>query len=349
MSKHFRPIAYVMEQTLGSITHYLNLREHDAGADASGPKRWIPIEYRAGRLPWTIQGSLQARRAIAPVLDEVDGMFVHTTTLAPFCADYFGKKNAILSSDGTPANKRGMRADYGLRPESHAAEWTKRSLYRKVFARAAGFVAWSNWTKQSFVEDYGCDENDVVVIPPGIDLGQFAPGNRDHELPRVLFVGGDFQRKGGDMLLDVFRTRLRGRAELDLVTGARVENEPGVRVHNDVKPNSVELRRLYADSDVFALPTRADCYSIVCMEALAAGLPIVATRVGGIPDMIRDRETGHLIEVGDASGLGDALESLATDIGGRGAMSAACREDARARFDIRENARRLFQFVRSRC
>jgi glycosyltransferase involved in cell wall biosynthesis len=343
-----RPIAYVMEQTLGSVTHYLNLRREEALA-AGGPRRWIPIEFEAGRLPWTLRGSLSTRRALKAVLPEVDGVFIHTTTIAPASVDLFTKKPAVLSSDGTPFNKREMRNAYGLKPESRVAALAKRELYRRVFSRAAGFVAWSNWTKQSFVDDYGCREEDVVVIPPGIDLDLFAPGNRHHELPRLLFVGGDFERKGGPLLLDVFRMRLRGRAELELVTGAAIPPEEGVRVHANVKPNSDKLRELYATSDIFVLPTRADCYSLVCMEALAAGLPIVTTNVGGISDLVRESQTGHVVKVDDEDALGDALLALVQDPSTRGLMAVACREDAHVRFGARENARLLFEFVRSRC
>jgi len=162
-------------------------------------------------------------------------------------------------------------------------------------------------------------------------------------------VGGDFVRKGGDLLLDVFRKRLRGRAELVLVTRDELPPEPGVFVHNGVQANSDTLRNLYATSDIFVLPTRADCYSLVCMEALAASLPIVATRVGGIPDMIREGETGHVIGVDDAGALGDALSSLVESPTRRAEMGRRGRQDATQRFESRENARRLFEFVRSRC
>ena len=343
------PIAYVMEQTLGSVTHYLNLKREGLLNDSSDTPRWLPIDYQAGRLPWTLRGSLAARAALGPLLPELGGIFIHTTTLAPFCVDYFKRKPAVLSTDGTPMNKRDMRGLYGLKAESRAAEWAKRSFYREVFARATAFVGWSNWVKQSFVEDYGCNEDDVAVIPPGVDLDQFVPGDRDHELARILFVGGDFERKGGDLLLDVFRKRLRGKAELVLVTRSGPPSEPGVSVRTNVSPNSSELRELYATCDVFALPTRADCYSLVAMEALAAGLPIVATRVGGIPDVIRPDETGYLIDVDAGAALGDALEALVADAVRRRRMAEACRLDAAQRFDIRANARRLFQFVRSRC
>jgi glycosyltransferase involved in cell wall biosynthesis len=337
-----------MEQTLGSITHYLNLRQGEPTL-VDRERYWLPVDYSPGSLPWTIRGSFLARRTLAPMMDRIDGIFMHTTTLAPLCVDYMFRKPTIISSDGTPANKRYMRKEYNLGAESRAEEWAKRSLFKGIFKQAAGLVAWSTWTKQSFVEDYGCSEERVAVIPPGIDLGAFSPGDRNHELPRILFVGGDFMRKGGDLLLDVFRRRLRGRAELVLITRTALAKEPGVTVHDNIAANSPELRELYATSDIFVLPTRADCYSLVCMEALAAGLPIVATRVGGIPDMIQPGTTGHLIEVDDATGLGDALEALVTDPTQRLQMSKAGRAEAIRRFDARKNAEELYAFVRSRC
>ncbi len=100
---------------------------------------------------------------------------------------------------------------------------------------------------------------------------------------------------------------------------------------------------------MFVLPTRADCYSLVCMEALAAGLPIIATRVGGIPDMIQPGVTGYLMDVDHREQLGDAIEALIEDSANRARMSENCREQARRRFDARTNADKLFEFVRSRC
>jgi glycosyltransferase involved in cell wall biosynthesis len=343
-----RPIAYVMEQTLGNITHYLNLRRAESAAAAPGV-RWLPIEYQTGRLPWTVTGGWLARRALGDVLAEVDGIFMHTTTLALLCVDHFRNKPTILSTDGTPSNKRDMREAYGLKRQGRQRERAKRALYRNVYGTAAGLVGWSNWVKKSFVEDYGYREEDVAVIPPGVDLAAFAAGDRNHELPRILFVGGDFERKGGLLLLEVFRQRLRGKAELILVTRDDVKPEPGVRVHRNVQANSAELRELYATSDIFALPTYADCFSLVGMEALAASMPFVATRVGGIADIVREGETGHLLNAGDSATLGDVLEALVADPERRRSMGEKGRADAVLRFDAHENARRLFEFVRSRC
>src|ERR1041384_6155636 len=134
-----RPVAYVMEQTLGNITHYLNLRQHDI-ADG-GPRMWLPIQYREGSVPWTLKGSVLARRALAPVLGQIDGVFIHTTVLSLFFVDYFRNTPAVLSGDGTPLNKRYIRELYGLKPEGRLAEQSKRALFRGLFSRAAGFVA----------------------------------------------------------------------------------------------------------------------------------------------------------------------------------------------------------------
>ena len=343
-----RSVAFVMEQTLGSVTHYLNLRREESAAEGL-TVRWLPVDYRPGRLPWAVAGSLLARRAVGEVAGKIDGLFMHTTTIALLCAGQMGRTPSVLSTDGTPLNKRGMREWYGLRPEGRIAERAKTALYRRVFRRARGFVAWSRSAKESLVADYGCRSEDVEVIPPGIDLAAFAPGNRDHQLPRILFVGGDFERKGGDLLLEVFRRRLRGRAELELVTKGNVKAEPGIRVHRNVGANSAELHKLYAECDIFALPTRADCYPLACMEAMAAGLPMVATRVGGIPDMILEGETGHAVEPGDADALAAGLESLVANAALRAAMGRRSRAEAERRFDARSNARRLFAYLSSRC
>jgi len=336
--------AFAMEQSLGNVTHYLNLRA--AEQEASWMQaRWLPIEFRRTRVPWAVSGSLDASQALLRVLREVDVAFVHTTTIALLSPLLLPRKPLVLSTDGTP-NKRGMRHWYGLKPEGPVAGELKRQLYGGIFRRADGFVSWCEWTKSSLVEDYGVDPSKVTVIPPGVDLSRFRPGARDNALPRILFVGGDFKRKGGDLLLEVFRRRLRGRAELELVTPAEVPEEAGVRVHRNVKANSQVLQDLFAGCDLFVLPTRGEVFPLAGMEALAAGLPLVATRVGGLPELVIDGETGSLVDVDDGEALGDALEQLVGDAALRQRMSERARRDAEQRFDYRKNALRVFELVR---
>ena len=338
-------IAFAMEQSLGNVTHYLNLR---AAQDAAPwlDAAWLPIQYRSGRLPWAVSGSIATARTCRPALEDVSALFVHTTTLALLTPAMRPKRPLVLSTDGPP-DKTGMRGWYNLGPEGRFAGPLKRKVYSAIIKRAEGVVAWCEWTKTALVDGYGVDPDRIAVIPPGVDVEQFAPGDRVDELPQILFVGGDFARKGGDLLLDVFRRRLAGRAELVLVTGAKLPEEPGIRVFNGLGANSAVLRQLYAGSDLLALPTRADMLPLVAMEALASGLPIVTTRIGGLPDLVRDGSTGRLIDVDDADRLGDALEELVSDTTLRHRMSRDARQDALERFDARTNALRLFDFVRT--
>ena len=131
----------------------------------------------------------------------------------------------------------------------------------------------------------------MAVIPPGIDCAAWE--GREPCRPReqasvvLLFVGGDFDRKGGRCLLDAFRTLgANANVRLDVVsTSAEVPDDlPNVTVHRGLTPNSPQLRDLYsAETDVFVFPTRADCLPLaIAAEAMAAGLPDNATHVGDL-------------------------------------------------------------------
>ena len=101
------------------------------------------------------------------------------------------------------------------------------------------------------------------------------------------------------MLLDVYRRRFRGRAELVLVTQSEVVEEPGVQVHRDVDANSDKLRELYATCDVFTIPPKPDCFPARGDRSNGGRNARRSKRVGGIPDLDREGETGYLIDTDD--------------------------------------------------
>jgi glycosyltransferase involved in cell wall biosynthesis len=160
-------------------------------------------------------------------------------------------------------------------------------------------------------------------------------------------VGGDFIRKGGDLLLEAFRTRLRGKAELHLVTSYSVPPEEGVFVYKGLQPNSPELLQLFHDADLFTLPTRADCLAVVLGEAMAASLPIVTTRVGAHAEAVLDRETGLVIPPDDRDALADALEMLVENPPLRKEMGEQARIRAETHFDAYRNALQVVDLMRS--
>ena len=81
-------------------------------------------------------------------------------------------------------------------------------------------MPWSTWTRRSLVEEYGVDPQRVEVVPPGIDLERWAPGERREGPPRILFVGGDLYRKGGATLLVQQLTRRLVDSALDTCTAS---------------------------------------------------------------------------------------------------------------------------------
>jgi glycosyltransferase involved in cell wall biosynthesis len=162
---------------------------------------------------------------------------------------------------------------------------------------------------------------------------------------QILFVGGDLARKGGEDLLAAFRALAPGSAELHLVTRAPLPPEPGVRVYNDLRPNSPELIALYRACDLFVLPTKAEAFGIAAVEASAAGLPVIATAVGGLTDIVIDGETGLHMPPGDVAMLTRHLRLLIEDPALRRRLGLAARARAEARFDARVNAARIVDLL----
>jgi glycosyltransferase involved in cell wall biosynthesis len=165
---------------------------------------------------------------------------------------------------------------------------------------------------------------------------------------RILFVGGHFERKGGRILLDVFRSLgLHDRAELHVVTREAVEPAPGVTIHTNVQNNSPELLDLFQSADLFVLPTLADCFGNASIEAMSVGLPVITTAIGGIPDIVEHGVTGYLLSPGDAAGLARTVEHLVSNADARRAFSVAARRRALTRFDARTNAARIVDLART--
>jgi glycosyltransferase involved in cell wall biosynthesis len=185
----------------------------------------------------------------------------------------------------------------------------------------------------------------VVNIPNGIDAAPFirAAGDRlsfRHEIgaPRwalVATVVASLDSKGHDELLEAVAAAARDGVDLRLVVvGEGHWGEPLIikraeelgianRVH--VLGFRDDVPRVLAGSDLFVLPTPSEGLSIAIMEAMAAGLPVVATAVGGNPELVEPGITGLLVPAGDAGALAAALREIAGDPRRRREMGRAAR------------------------
>jgi glycosyltransferase involved in cell wall biosynthesis len=309
------------------------------------------------RSNWTLRASFRAREQARAAMSrkQLDGLFFHTQVTALFGSRLMARCPAVVSLDATPLNVDSVGAAYNHAPSgSKSLEALKNTLNRYTFRSAKRLITWCDWARQSLVNDYGVEADKVTVIPPGIDLDRWRferNGDSGRNRPlRLLFVGGDFRRKGGDILLQAFRKELRGRCELDIVTREEVETTlgEGIRVHHGLTSNAPALLDLYAKADAFVFPTLGDCLPIAVMEAMASGLPVVSTCVGAISEEVEDGRTGFLTPPGDAERLAGYVSRLADDADLRREMGAAGRRVAEERFDGGKNYRRVLA-VCKRC
>ncbi|MDQ6671984.1 MAG: glycosyltransferase family 4 protein [Chloroflexota bacterium] len=358
-------IAFVVEQTLGHVTHYRNLRAFAEGQSDVAPV-WLPIPFDvngpARFMPmvatnWSVRASLRARRALDATIaaGALDGVVFHTQVTSLFSRAIMLRVPTIVSLDATPVNYDSVGRYYGHRPAGDSfLDHQKYRLNHRALHSADGLVAWSEWTRRSLIDDYAVDPDRVRVLAPGAARSFFeigdsrcaaAPVAEPSDPVRLLFVGGDFHRKGGPALLDWMRTSAAGQCELHLVTQAQLPWQPNVFVHNNLQANSPELQKLFAKADVFVLPSMADCLAVVLMEASAAGLPIITTDVGALSEAVRPGESGLLVPAGDSSALDAALTALTSDSQRRRRLGKASYALARQKFDAERNNRALLDLV----
>lgn len=314
-------IGFIMEQTLGHITHDLNLQATLTTRNSFTYERF-PVLFHNNdiydRLPvirnnWTLKASLRSRdwlksRRNAPHLDAV---FFHTQVTTLFSIGWMRRHPTIISMDATPKNIDSLGEAYQHSPSRlRWLEAWKDSMNKEAYQAARGIITWCQWAKNSLINDYGIDGDKITVIPPGVNMERWNLPRETRESSKLhlLFVGGNFQRKGGHLLLKAFK-KLPNNCMLDIVTqdplnGMEMDR---VHVHNGVKANSPEMLALFQKADIFVFPSNGDCLPLAVMEAMAASLPVIASNVGAISEEVADGVTGYLIPAGNEKALVDSI------------------------------------------
>lgn len=338
-------LALVIEETLGHRAHGANLRDALESAGASAEVLGIAPGPISSRLPWALSSSAKAWRATRAA-GRFDATFFHTQTVSLLAPLATRGAPFIVSVDATPVQMDAMGQWYAHRAGGSVAERLKRAWYRSIFRRAGGVVAWSQWALDSVVADYGVTPERSLVAHPGAGPAFFEVGRRRHpnrERPRILFVGGQFERKGGQHLLEAFAS-LRDRADLLLVTEDDVPSMPGVEVRRGIRPHTPELHQAFADADIFCLPTLGDCTPVAIGEAMASGLPVVTTTVGSNHEWVQP-QAGLLAPPGDTEALRNALARLVDDPEARRGLSEGAFRFASQHMDSRANALRILDLL----
>ena len=177
------------------------------------------------------------------------------------------------------------------------------------------------------------------VIPYGVAVRRVTPAPL-RDPPRLGTAAVLEYHKGLDVLLEASRS-MRVTAQLDLFgegTQRRELEAQAQRVGIDVRFHGFvhDLRDRLLELDAFVLPTRADNLPVAILEAMAVGLPVVATRVGGVPELVIDGETGYLVDPDDPRELARAVDAVIVDparhrrLGEAGAARVSAHFEARA-------------------
>lgn len=354
-------IGFIMEQSLGHITHSKNLQQY-VKSDQEVRPMWGEIDFNpsgVGKLMpvyknnWTVRSGLQARHLIARMQQvcELDALLFHTQVPAVLAQDWLHYIPTILSLDATPRQYDELGKYYHHSRSSDLTEKLKWKLNRSCYRAASHLVTWSQWAKKGLETEYDVSSDKVTVIPPGVFVKDWKrPQERrlHHDHVKILFVGGDLERKGGYLLIEAFR-RLRAEfpVELHLVTQTHYEREPGLIVYHNLDANHPQLRALYHNCDIFALPTFGDCLPMVLSEAGAAGMAVVSTNVAAISEIIHPEKTGLLVPTGDVNALSSALRLLIEQPELRLRLGDALFKHVEQEYDSAKNSGRLLDLIKS--
>jgi len=212
----------------------------------------------------------------------------------------------------------------------------KRLILKRVLRAAKFVVVFTDDQKADVIQKYGLDPSRIKVIPNGVDSKFYYDELRTiHKKPRLLFVGRlNFQKNIQQLLhaldgvSDQFETTIIGDGELGPEL-KELTNSLGLKnVTFAGRKEGEELLNYYKAADIFVLPSEREGMPLVLLEAMAMGLPVVATNVTGSRDVIKDGENGLLVPYDDADAFREALLKIESDSKSYEAMCRASRKMA---------------------
>ncbi len=194
----------------------------------------------------------------------------------------------------------------------------------------------ANALKDDITLRHGVDLKRVAVIPNGVDAEFFTP-DKDQKSgkPAVLYIGSLVPKKNPLALLEGFRLTAERvpDARFDIIGNGYLKGQMkrficrhALESRIRMLPGRPDIRHHLRRAWIFAMASNREGSPNVILEAMAAGLPVVATRVGGVPELVEEGVTGILVERGDPQDLADALIDCLSDKAQRRAMGLKARE-----------------------
>ncbi len=286
------------------------------GLDLQG----VPVDYLRWAWPpkalfWRWEGRLlyrQLRRPLGRIVREFRPDVIHTPWLHPE-----GTAACLLGREhGVPVVAQGIGNDANYYLHRYAGrELVIRDL------QLASALLFNCRSTRDMARKAGLDHPNVHVIYHGVEVDRFTPPATAprNAVKRVITVAQLIPRKNHQLLLRAYTKlapELRARTELEFVGGGperpaleRLAAELGVadRVTFAGRPDHAELIRRLQQADLYCLPTLSEGMPVATIEAMACGLPVIASAVDGIPESVVEGVSGLLVPPGDADALARAL------------------------------------------
>jgi glycosyltransferase involved in cell wall biosynthesis len=345
-----------------AVARALALRGHDVRVhDVTGPLEWRRdgrLRPARGALPHLLHATLRhGREALRHRWNTPYAFDAHSREAARIVAG--SPRDALVLQNGalfSPPRDRpyvllldhtralsmalgAMPAEGRDAPRDYGRAWRERE--RATYLGAQAVATFSSRVAASLRVDYGVPGERVHVVGAGATV---LPERvrRAHDGRTITFVGRDFRRKGGPVLVAAFERVRRAVPEARLLVAGPREalSLPEGAVQLGPVPHA-RLEPLLAATSVFALPTLREPFGLALLDAMACGVPCVASAVEAVPEIVDEGVTGLLTPAGDADALARALVALLDQPTLAEAMGRAGRERVRARFTWGEVACRL--------
>lgn len=189
----------------------------------------------------------------------------------------------------------------------NSKDWidSETSLYQN----ASGIFTMSNHVRNSLIKDYQIDPEKLKCVFAGANVSQsdmHYPLER-YQNKNILFVGVDWERKGGPELFEAFKLVYQKYpdANLEIVGCSPDIQHPNVKIWGRLPIQ--EVKKHYETASIFCMPSKREPFGIVYLEAMAYKLPIVALKIGALPDFVEEGENGFLLDYEDIQGIASKL------------------------------------------
>ena len=203
-------------------------------------------------------------------------------------------------------------------------EWIS-NIESTAISKSSKIVYPSDWAAQSAIDDYDAETTKVKVIPFGANLDdppaaeEVSLSRKNTSSCRLLFIGKDWERKGGEIAFQTLISLHRMGVDAELIVlgsvpPAKIKHEKLTVIPFLDKNDPIQrqqFRELFLQSNFLIFPTRAECFGIVNCEANAFGLPVITTNVGGLPTIIKQGKNGYMLP---PSASGDDFAKLIAEI-----------------------------------